>query len=81
MGRKVMIYLLPPIALVAVFLIFDLLTGQHNLWISVGVTLGWWLFSFGSEFLSKSWQRILFFICVAILVFIVGFCIYIKFTS
>lgn len=79
--KKITIYLLPPIVLIVLFLIFDSLTGQHNLWMSAIGTLGWWLFSFGSEFLSKNWQRILFFICVAFLVFIAGFCAYIKLTS
>jgi hypothetical protein len=44
-------------------------------------TLGWWLFSFGSEFLSKNWQRIFLFICIAFLVFVAGFCAYIKLNS
>ena len=81
MGKKIAVYLLPPIGLVALFLIYDLLTNQHDLWMSAIGTLGWWMFSFGSEFLSKSWQKVLFLTCIAFLVFVAGFCVYIKLTS
>ncbi len=43
MGKKIAVYLLPPIGLVALFLIYDLLTNQHNLWMSAIGTLGCFL--------------------------------------
>ena len=78
MSKKVALYLLPPLCLVAIFLGIDLLTNHHNLWMSGVVTLGWWLFSFGSDFLSKNRQKFLFFLCVAIIVSIISALIYIK---
>ncbi|QQP29464.1 hypothetical protein [Lactobacillus ultunensis] len=81
MSKKIAVYLLPPVGLIATFTIYDLLTNQHNLWVSAVGTLGWWLFSFGSEFLSKNWQKILFLACIVFLTSIAGFCIFIKMNS
>ena len=57
MGKKLTLYLLPPVLLVAIFMIIDFVSGQHNLWMSAVATLAWWLFSFASDHLAKGWQR------------------------
>lgn len=60
MSNKLTLYLLPPVLLVAVFMIIDFASGQHNLWMSAVATLAWWLFSFASDHLAKGWQKAVF---------------------
>lgn len=78
MSKKLTLYLLPPVLLVAVFMIIDFVSGQHNLWMSAVATLAWLLFSFASEHLTKGWQKAVFLTCVGFLLLVAGLCIYIK---
>lgn len=78
MSKKLTLYLLPPVLLVAVFMIIDFVSGQHNLWMSAVATLAWWLFSFASEHLTKGWQKAVFLTCVGFLLLAAGLYIYIK---
>lgn len=44
MSKKLTLYLLPLVLLVAIFMIVDFASGQHNLSMSAVATLAWWLF-------------------------------------
>lgn len=44
MSKKLTLYLLPSVLLVAIFMIVDFASSQHNLSMSAVATLAWWLF-------------------------------------